>query len=92
MDVLYVKIEHVVWISFIGDIDFSCVGVLEPGVPQPTSEFVLRAPDPGWWRKETQGLYWLGNRGPTSSPRDQSCIPCTGVLVVGGYKLGERGS
>ena len=34
----------------------------------------------------------LGNRGPTSSPRDRSCIPCTGVLVVGGYKLGERGS
>ena len=32
-----------------------------------------------------------GNRGPTSSPRDRSCIPCTGVLVVGGYKLGERG-
>ena len=24
------------------------VGVLEPGVPQPTSEFVLRAPNPGW--------------------------------------------
>ena len=21
-----------------------------------------------------------------------SCIPCTGVLIVGGYKLGERGS
>ena len=33
-----------------------------------------------------------GNRGPTSSPRDRSCIPCTGVLVVGGYKLGERGN
>ena len=24
------------------------VGVLEPGVPQPASEFVLRAPNPGW--------------------------------------------
>ena len=34
----------------------------------------------------------LGNRCPTSSPRVRSCIPCTEVLVVGGYKLGERGS
>ena len=24
--------------------------------------------------------------------RECSCIPCTGVLVVGGYKLSERGS
>ena len=31
-----------------------------------------------------------GNRCPTSSLRDRSCIPCTEVLVVGGYKLGER--
>jgi hypothetical protein len=30
------------------------------------------------------------NRCPTSSLRDRSCIPCTEVLVVGGYKLGER--
>ena len=29
-----------------------------------------------------------GNRCPTSSLRDRSCIPCTEVLVVGGYKLG----
>ena len=33
-----------------------------------------------------------GNWRPTSSLRDRSCIPCTEVLVVGGYKLGERGS
>ena len=33
-----------------------------------------------------------GNWCPTSSLRDRSCIPCTEVLVVGGYKLGERGS
>ena len=32
-----------------------------------------------------------GNRCPMSSLRGRSCIPCTGVLVVGGYKLGERG-
>ena len=33
-----------------------------------------------------------GNSSPTSSLGDQSCIPCTEMLVVGGYKLGERGS
>ena len=34
----------------------------------------------------------LGTWCPTSSLRDRSCIPCIEVLVVGGYKLGERGS
>ena len=34
----------------------------------------------------------LGNEHPTSSLRDRSCIPCTKVLVVGGYKQGKRGS
>ena len=33
----------------------------------------------------------LGNEHPTFSLRDRSCIPCTEVLVVGGYKQGERG-
>ena len=33
-----------------------------------------------------------GNSSPTSSLGDRSCIPCTEVLVVGGYKPGERGS
>ena len=33
-----------------------------------------------------------GNRRPTSSLGDRSCILYTEVLVVGGYKLGERGS
>ena len=33
-----------------------------------------------------------GNQCPTSSLGDRSCIPCTEVLVVGGYKQGERGS
>ena len=32
-----------------------------------------------------------GNGYPTSSSRDRSCIPCTEMLVVGGYKQGERG-
>ena len=30
------------------------------------------------------------NSGPTSSLGDRSCIPCTKMLVVWGYKLGER--
>ena len=34
----------------------------------------------------------LGNWCPTSSLGDRSCILCTEALVVGGYKLGERGS
>ena len=33
-----------------------------------------------------------GNRCPTSSLRERSCIPCTEVLVIGVYKLGERES
>ena len=33
-----------------------------------------------------------GNRYPTSSLTKRSCIPCTEVLVVGAYKLSERGS
>ena len=33
-----------------------------------------------------------GNSGPTSSLGDRACIPRTEMLVVGGYKLGERGS
>ena len=34
----------------------------------------------------------LGNRCPMSSLRERSCIPCIKVLVVGAYKLSERGS
>ena len=33
-----------------------------------------------------------GNRCPTSSLRERSCIPCNEVLVVGVYKQGKRGS
>jgi len=62
------------------------------GGPQPTSKFVLRAPEPDGDAKRHKVYTGSGNRGPTSSLRDRSCIPYTGVLVVGGYKLGERGS
>ena len=33
-----------------------------------------------------------GNRCPMSSLRDRSCIPCTEVLVVGGYKMVREGA
>ena len=33
-----------------------------------------------------------GNEHPTSSLRGQSYISCTEVLIVGGYKQGERRS
>ena len=33
------------------------LSVFRTGGPLPTSEFELRAPNPGWWCKETQGLY-----------------------------------
>ena len=46
---------------------------------------------PGGGAKRHKVYTGSGNRGPTSSLKDRSCIPCTGVLVVGGYKLGERG-
>ena len=32
-----------------------------------------------------------GSGYPTSSSNDRSCILCTEMLVVGGYKQGERG-
>ena len=68
------------------------VSVFRTGGPQPTSEFVLRALDPDGDAKRHKIYTGSGNRGPTSSLRDRSCIPCTKVLVVGGYKLRERGN
>ena len=61
-----------------------------PGGPQPSSEFVLRAPDPDGDAKRHKVYTGSDNQGPTSSLRDRSCIPYTEVLVVGGYKQGEK--
>ena len=33
------------------------LSVFRTGGPQPTSKYELCAPNPGWWCKETQGLY-----------------------------------
>ena len=37
-------------------------------------------------------VYTGSGNGALCPVRECSCIPCTGVLVVGGYKLSERGS
>ena len=37
-------------------------------------------------------VYTGSGNGALRPVRECSCIPCTGVLVVGGYKLSERGS
>ena len=68
------------------------MSVFRTGGPQPTSEFVLRAPDPDGDAKRHKVYTGSGNQGPTSSLKNRSCIPCTEVLVVGGYKLKERRS
>ena len=56
------------------------------------SENVLRVPIPDGDVKRHKVYTGSGNRCPTSSLGEQSCISCTEVLVVGAYKLGERGS
>ena len=68
------------------------VGVSDRGVlNQPVNLFCV-LPIPDGDAKRHKVYTSSGNRGPTSSLRGRSCIPCTEVLVVGGYKLKERGS
>jgi hypothetical protein len=44
-----------------------------------------------WCARRTQDVYWFRLNVPMSSARCCSCLLCTEVLVVGGYKLVERG-
>ena len=69
-----------------------CVGVLDRGVLNRLVKVhcVFLIPDGDVKRNKV--YTGSGNRCPTSSLRDRSCIPRTEVLVVGGYKWGERGS
>ena len=69
-----------------------CVGVSEPGVLNRLVNLCCVLPIPDGDAKRYKVYTGSGNGCPTSSLRRCSCIPCTGVLVVGGYKLGERGS
>ena len=68
------------------------VGVSEPGVLNRLVNLCCVLPLPDGDAKRHKVYTGSGNGCPTSSLRRCSCIPCTGVLVVGGYKLGERGS
>jgi hypothetical protein len=44
-----------------------------------------------WCARRTQDVYWFRLNVPTFSAHCCSCCFCTEVLVVGGYKLVERG-
>ena len=68
------------------------VGVSEPGVLNRLVNLCCVLPIPDGDAKRHKVYTGSGNGCPTSSLRRCSCIPCTRVLVVGGYKLGERGS
>ena len=68
------------------------VGVLDWGVLNQLVNLSCMFPIPDGDAKRHKVYTGSGNRCPTSSLKDRSCIPCTEVLVVGGYKLGEKGS
>ena len=68
------------------------VGVSDRGVLNQLVNLFCVLPIPDGDAKRHKVYTSSGNRGPTSSLRGRSCIPCTEVLVVGGYKLRERGS
>ena len=67
------------------------VGVLDRGVLNQLVNLYCVFPIPNGDAKRHKVYTGSGNGCPTSSSRDRSCIPCTEVLVVGGYKRGERG-
>ena len=68
------------------------VGVLDWGVLNQLVNLSCVSPIPDGDAKRHKVYTGSGNSGTTSSLGDRSCIPCTKMLVVGGYKLGERGS
>ena len=68
------------------------VGVLDRGVLNRPVNLFCVLPILDGDAKRHKVYTGSGNRCPTSSLRERSCIPCTEVLVVGAYKLGERGS
>ena len=68
------------------------VGVLDQGILNQLVNLYCVFPILDGDAKRHKAYTGSGNRCPTSSLRDRSCIPYTEVLVVGGYKLGERES
>ena len=71
---------------------YSSVGVLDLEVLNQRVNLCCVFPIPDGDANRHKVYTGSGNGYPTSSLRGCSCIPCTEVLVVGGYKLGERGS
>ena len=68
------------------------VGVSDRGVLSRLVNLFCVLPIPDGDAKRHKVYTSSGNGCPTSSLRECSCIPRTVVLVVGSYKLGERGS
>ena len=68
------------------------VGVSDRRVLNQLVNLYCMFPIPDVDAKRHKAYTGSGNEHPTSTLRDRSCIPCTEVLVVGGYKQGERGS
>ena len=68
------------------------VGVLDQGVLNRLVKVYCVFLIPDGDAKRHKVYTGSGNMCPTSSLRERSCIPCTEVLVVWAYKLGERGS
>ena len=68
------------------------VGVSDRGVLSRLVNLFCVLPIPDGDAKRHKIYTGSGNRRPMSSLRDPTCIPCTEVLVVGGYKLRERGN
>ena len=89
------RLEHRTTTSFL-PLNFQAlytfVGVLDRRALNQLVNLYCMFPIPDGDAKRHKAYTGSGNRRPTSSLRDRSYIPCTGVLVVGGYKLGERGS
>ena len=67
------------------------VGVLDRRVLNQLVNLYCVFPIPDGDAKRHKVYTGSGNGYSTSSSRDRSCIPCTEMLVVGGYKQGERG-
>ena len=67
------------------------VGVSDRGVLNRLVNLFCVLPIPDGDAKRHKVYTGSGN-GALRPVRECSCIPCTGVLVVGGYKLSERGS
>ena len=68
------------------------IGVLDRGVLNQLVNLFCVLPIPDGDAKRQKVYTGSGNRHPTSSLRDGTCIPRTEVLVAGGYKLRERGN